>query len=51
MLEQIKQVGLTYLTQRYLWWGLALFSLMIGPKLMLHASSESYADWMLPSRC
>ena len=27
MLEQIKQVGMTYVTQRYLWWGLAFFSL------------------------
>jgi hypothetical protein len=35
MLEQIKQVSLTYLTQRFLWWGLALFSLVALPQVML----------------
>ena len=35
MLEQIKQVSLTYLTQRYLWWGLALFSLVALPQVMV----------------
>src|SRR6188472_395797 len=35
MLEQIKQVSLTYLTQRYLWWGLALFSLVALPQVMI----------------
>ena len=35
MLEQIKQVSLTYLTQRYLWWVLAFLSLMGLPNLIL----------------
>ena len=41
MLEQIKQVSLTYLTQRYLWWVLALLSLMGLPSLMMLAHSSS----------
>ena len=42
MLEQIKQVGMTYVTQRYLWWGLALFSLMAIPNLLLSTLSNGH---------
>ncbi len=35
MLEQIKQVGMTYVTQRYLWFGLALLGLIIAPNLLV----------------
>lgn len=35
MLEQIKQVSLTYLTQRLLWWIAGGFSLFIVPNLVL----------------
>ena len=41
MLEQIKQVSLTYLTQRYLWWVLAFLSLMGLPSLLMLAHSSS----------
>lgn len=40
MLAQIKQVSLTYLTQRYLWWGLGLLSLMGVPSLFMLAHSS-----------
>ena len=50
MLEQIKQVGMTYLTQRYLWWGLALFSLIALPNLLL-ALSRIARSRMPPIRC
>lgn len=39
MLAQIKQVSLTYLTQRYLWWGIGLLSLMAVPNFILLAMS------------
>lgn len=41
MLEQIKQVSLTYLTQRYLWWVVALLSLAGLPSLFMLTLSSS----------
>ncbi len=35
LLNQIREVGVTYVTQRYLWWGLALLTFMVGPQLIL----------------
>lgn len=44
MLEQIKQVSLTYVTQRYLWWGLALLSLMGLPNFILMMGRRPTVD-------
>jgi hypothetical protein len=38
--QQIKQVGMTYVTQRYLWWGALALSLMVGPQFLLAGSSR-----------
>lgn len=38
MWQQIKQVGTTYVTQRYLWWGLALVSLMVVSQFFIAKS-------------
>ncbi len=46
MFEQIKQVGMTYVTQRYLWWGLAFLSLMGLPNffMLTFGSNRSATD-------
>ena len=41
MLEQIKQVGITYLTQRYLWWFAAVLSVMHAAKSGFDAAGRS----------
>jgi hypothetical protein len=49
LLNQINQVGLTYLTQRYLWWGLLFFVLVVGPQLVLaNRPNRSPADAAQP---
>lgn len=40
--EQIKQVGMTYVTQRYLWWAVALFSLVAVPNLLFSILSKGH---------
>ncbi len=48
MLEQIKQVGMTYVTQRYLWWGLGLLSLMWLPNFILVVGRRPGVDAASP---
>lgn len=40
LLQQVKHVGLTYVTQRYLWWGVGLFSVFVAPTLFASATSR-----------
>jgi hypothetical protein len=52
MLEQIKQVGKTYLTQRQLWWVLVVAGLVIVPNLLMamlgtHSNTDRTANGAL----
>lgn len=48
MLKQIEQVSLTYLTQRYLWYGVAIFGLIAIPNIMVATrANHSNASPML----
>lgn len=40
ILKQIEQVGLTYLTQKYLWYGVAIFGLFAIPNIFLATSAN-----------
>src|SRR5262245_12548710 len=40
LLNQIKQVGMTYVTQRFLWWGLLYVGLIALPQLLIAGSTK-----------
>lgn len=39
-LQQLKQVGMTYVTQRYLWWVAGLLSIAVAPSVVVSATSR-----------